>query len=414
MPLYAILSFQDGLGGFRLINNFGTNYDWIIWTLISLVISTWFIFIPGVFSKIGNIHNIVILSVKFIPLVVAAVIGFVVMSKTGKAENLDTIKIWRAHSAEVTFFKISPLIGLFGSLASIFFAFDGFYVTAGVQSEMKEPKKLPVALVIGLGIITLIYLVIAISMSIGTQGGKFFNFGDWLDSHGLSWLFGLVNICIAFGVLGIINGFSMWAPRFIEDLIKVGEFWVPKKYQSQLNDSKPIVGSFVVAFLSYGFIIILTIIGALTYIPGSEYQGFYEISSSTSMARLYFFADLMANWCAVIAFLFIATSIVGGLINRKTKRVTTIQNKYFVPSGIIAVVLVFSSMLLSMIQPFADLIIAITASNSFDSISAQKEAIIANAMLIVILISFVFIMILPSLFSKFSKKKKPLTYTLTH
>ncbi len=248
MPLYAILSFQDGLGGFGLINNFGTNYDWIIWTLISLVISTWFIFIPGVFSEIGNIHNIVILSVKFIPLVVAAVIGFVVMSKTGKAENLDSIKIWRAPSSEVTFFKISPLIGLFGSLAAIFFAFDGFYVTAGVKSEMKEPKKLPVALVIGLGIITLIYLVIAISMSIGTQGGKFFNFGDWLDSHRLSWLFGLVNICIAFGVLGIINGFSMWAPRFIEDLIKVGEFWVPKKYQSQLHDFKPIVGSFVVAF----------------------------------------------------------------------------------------------------------------------------------------------------------------------
>ncbi|WP_051616787.1 hypothetical protein [Mycoplasmopsis sturni] len=129
------------------------------------------------------------------------------------------------------------------------------------------------------------------------------------------------------------------------------------------------------------------------------------------MARSYFSADLMANWCAVIAFLFIATSIVGGLINRKTKRVATIQNKYFVTSGIIAVVLVFSSMLLSMIQPFADLIIAITASNSFDSISAQKEAIIANTMLIVILISFVVIMILPSLFSRFVKKKKPLTYT---
>ena len=59
------------------------------------------------------------------------------------------------------------------AIGAIFFAYDGFYVTAGIQSEMKEPKKTPLAIVFGLGAVTIIYLLIAISMSLGGNGGLY-------------------------------------------------------------------------------------------------------------------------------------------------------------------------------------------------------------------------------------------------
>ncbi|WP_025755087.1 APC family permease [Mycoplasmopsis cricetuli] len=412
MPLYVILSLQDGLAGFGITNHFGTNHDWFIWTAISLVISAWFIFIPGVFTKIGNAHNIVILAVKFIPLIAAGILGFVVLGATRKAQNIDINNTtWFAKASleqGITFFKISPLIGIFGSLAAIFFAFDGFYVTAGIQTEMKEPKKLPVALVIGIGVITLIYLIIAISMSIGTKGGDFFGFSDWLNENKLSWLFGIINICIAIGVLGIINGFSMWAPRFIEDLIKANEFWVPEKYKNKLNNSRPIVGSVIVGFISIGFVLVLTVIGALGYIP-SSYVGDYEVEGSFSMSKLYSFADLMANWISVITFLFISTAILGGLFNRKTKKVKITKSKFFVPSAIISVVIVFLSMFFSFIQPFVDLGISVSAIAT-ESFSQEKinNSIIGNSMLILVLFLFLAIIIIPSVVSIYKDKNQTL------
>jgi len=61
------------------------------------------------------------------------------------------------------------ILGVIGSIPAIAFAFDGFYNAAGMQSEMKEPKKTPQALLIGLLIVSIIDLVIGISLLIGTS-----------------------------------------------------------------------------------------------------------------------------------------------------------------------------------------------------------------------------------------------------
>jgi Transmembrane amino acid transporter protein. len=69
---------------------------------------------------------------------------------------------------------------VFSALGAIFFAFDGFYVTAGVQSEMKHPEKTPAALTIGLFSMTFIYIIIAVAMTLGAGNGGFYAFGDKL------------------------------------------------------------------------------------------------------------------------------------------------------------------------------------------------------------------------------------------
>ena len=79
MPLYVIMSLQDGIGA--LVNadmspyNFGTPVDWLIWTIISIAISVYFIYVSGISSKVGNIQNKIVTYIKFLPLAFVAIMG---------------------------------------------------------------------------------------------------------------------------------------------------------------------------------------------------------------------------------------------------------------------------------------------------------------------------------------------------
>ena len=43
----------------------------------------------------------------------------------------------------------------------ILYAYDGFYSSASIKTEMKDPKKSPLAILVGLIVTTAIYLLIA-------------------------------------------------------------------------------------------------------------------------------------------------------------------------------------------------------------------------------------------------------------
>ncbi|WP_027334793.1 APC family permease [Mycoplasmopsis felifaucium] len=381
MPLYVILSLQDGftalLGKDAVFN---TKADWTIWLVISLVMSIYFLTIPAYWSKVGDIQNIVVLAVKFIPLVFIAVMGFVlaIAGKGGTSEvhalvqNTDPAHILiKQGEGMQKFGGIGAGLGVFLAVSAIFFAYDGFYVAAGIQSEMKEPKKTPAAIFLGLAITTLIYVIIAISMSI--NGGSFFSMKDYManmmGAKAASILFGIVNICIAIGVLGIINGFSMWAPRFVEDLLATGDLPLWEKFQGKLNANKPKVGIIYSLVLTIPVVVVFTIIGALAYLPTNPDYAYYvnaEIDVKNSMQRLYSFADLMANWTALFTFGFIAIAIYGGIKNRTTNKVlVTDKKKYFLPMAWISVIIVFAALFVTAILPIFDLILVFGFDKEF-------------------------------------------------
>ncbi len=113
--------------------------------------------------------------IKFFPLVVAAVIGFVIFGINHGTVPDGVVLPGGTHHAPENPYQlqaISPAIGLFCSLSAIFFAYDGFYVAAGIQSEMKEPKKTPTVLVVGLSLVTVFYLLIAVSSMLGAEKGE--------------------------------------------------------------------------------------------------------------------------------------------------------------------------------------------------------------------------------------------------
>ncbi|ADN69009.1 APC family permease [Mycoplasmopsis fermentans] len=395
MPMYVIMSLQDGVGA--LMNKdaltFGTNADWLIWLSISLLMTVYFLTVPAIWSKVGSVQNIVVLSVKFIPLVFIAIMGFV-LAFTGNG-GLNEVN-WTMPAPDQTFAeaiksgksvtalpKLGAGLGVFLAVAAIFFAYDGFYVAAGIQSEMKEPKKTPLAIFIGLGITTLIYLIVAISMSL--NGGSFFGFNGYMSSlfkneKAGRIVFGLINICISIGVLGIINGFSMWAPRYVEDLLATGDlpFW--EKWHKKLNPNKPYVGIIYSLVITIPVVIIFTTIGALAYIADNSDYTIYSSDAHQSMARLYAFCDLMANWTALFTFGFIAVAIYGGIKNRKTNKIE-IKNKkkYFLPFAWISVILVGFSLAVTILAPITDMFLL--AGVNKDYVDYSVDSSLGNATL---------------------------------
>ena len=391
MPLYVIMSLQDGIGALVNANmspyNFGTPVDWLIWTIISIAISVYFIYVSGISSKVGNIQNKIVTYIKFLPLAFVAIMGFVLVGMNAGGEfSIGVQKPTADLAAGGSLSSFAPGLGMFLAISAIFFAYDGFYVAAGIQSEMEEPKKTPMAILLGLVFTTVIYLIIAISMSI--NGGSFFGMLDYMDSlmpNVGRVLFGIVNIMIAIGVLGIINGFAMWAPRFTEDLIKEGELPFSIKYKDRLNENKPKIGIMYSFVITIPIVIVFTLIGALAYIDN------YGTSYGSGMGKLYTFADLMGTWTALFTFGFITAAIYGGIKNRKTQKVQTDQKSYFVPMAIIAVIIVGLALTVTILIPIFDLLliaqldqVAVEAADGVFS-----DIIVSRIMLVITLIIFI-------------------------
>lgn len=410
MPLYVVSSIQDGVRSLSdNYNGLGTKADWSIMMLIALGISVYFIVANGLSSKLGNIHNWIITSVKFLPLIFAAILGFVILGINGKISGDHYQGPFNPTGSPgnsndfLSFANLSPGFGMFMAMGAIFFAFDGFYVTAGIQTEMKEPKKTPWAILAGMIVVTVIYLIIAISMSLGSSDGGPSGFKDFLDKHNLIKLYATFQILIGIGVLGVINGFALWSVRFIEDLIKANEVPFSTKFVNKINNEKATVGIAYNLTLSIPVIILFCIIGGLGYV-NSGYVLDDKSSYGTGVGNLYSFADLMATWTSVIAFTFIMFAIVGGLKNRKTNEVKVEKNKLFKPMGIVAVILMALPIFFTFFGPIADFFMLFWIPSTTNDYTT--DVLVPRVMLVVVLIIFFGLMVVPTFIEDFILAKK--------
>ena len=70
------------------------------------------------------------------------------------------------------FSQLYPALGLVGSIPAIVFSFDGFYASAGIQSEMEKPEKTSSAMTIGLLVVSTLDILISISLLLASTNGK--------------------------------------------------------------------------------------------------------------------------------------------------------------------------------------------------------------------------------------------------
>ena len=421
MPLYAIMSIQDGVSAAvgTNYNGFGTDADWAIIMVFTLIISVYFLVVCGFSSRMGNIQNWIITAFKFLPLVFGGVIGFVVIGvEGGRIANPDYTIGFNPSDFEVngaidyaamyTFANMTPGIGLFIAIGAIFFAYDGFYVSAGLQTEMKEPKKTPLAMLLGLIIVTIIYLIIAVSMTLGSLDGNPYGLFDFMQRHNIVWLYVAFQVLIGVGVLGIVNGFALWSTRFVEDLISANDLPLSKKFVNKLNPKKAKVGILYNLAISVPIILIFCVIGGTGYIntnyPNADY--------GTGVPELYSFADLMATWSSVAAFIFLICCLGGALKNRKTKLVKVEETKLFKPMAIICLATMTLPIFVTFTQPIVDLFFLFRIPteaplmNDGNPVYDYQTVLISRIMTVVVLFIFLSLIFMPTIIEDTLAKRK--------
>lgn len=201
----AMIAAQAIVFSEQVLNLLHLKDGWIVPVAFIAVASIYLINIIG--SKAGGLLQSVTLVVKLIPLIVIIIFGLM---------NTGDVEVSLASNTGDTGINFFTAIGA-GLLATMF-AYDGWIHVGNIAGEMKNPKRdLPLAIVLGLGLVTVIYLLInatflytmpiedlkgnlsaatdASEMLLGDMGGK------------------LVTIGILISVYGALNGYTMTGMR---------------------------------------------------------------------------------------------------------------------------------------------------------------------------------------------------------
>jgi len=373
MPIYAVDQLFNGIGY--------TSCPWYLLLIISFFITLYFVLTSGWSAKATDFHSKLTMAFKFLPIAVAIVIGYIFLGDT-------THGGYRAPdvSSSDPFISLSPFVGMFMSIPAIFFAYDGFYSTTSISDKMEKPQKYPVALVLGLLIVAIIYFLISLSLVFFNNGRLAFNGeaeGFW-GSDTWRYICMVLQICISVGILGIINGFSLYGSGLYQFAIKKGDLPFSgafKRYCS--NDDEPKGGMLYSLFVYTIFFILFSIIGCFYF---NNYGGDY---ADTTYAKLLSFSDLLSNWSSLFAFIFIAFAIFGCMkMEFKNKK----NPKYFIPACITAVTIIGIASLFSVVQVFYDII--------YSSINFDKDEFLGSIMLLVAFILTVGFTFVPTFFMK--------------
>lgn len=443
LPLYLIWSFQDAVASIYIQNGmpyhgFGTNVDWLIIMFLTIAVSSYFIIVCGLSAKAGNIQNWIITSLKFFPLILAGVIGFVIfgMNHGQVVGNYDAI--FRPSEANTpldiyTFKFMSPGFGFFIASTGILYAYDGFYSSASIKTEMKDPKKSPLAILVGLIVTTAIYLLIAISMSLGSQNGDPQGLVSFFAQHNILPLFAVFEMLIAVGIMGVINGYSLFATRFMVDLARDNELPFSKKAATYIAKKNRFVGIIYDLSITIPTIILLTVIGIFYFNDHSSVlfisdignlppniqdliknnnQSFNDLNFiqnnslyynyGTKVGELYTFCDLVSNWGALFVFMFVALSIYGGIRNRKNEFVKVQKFKFFKPFAYLSIIFISLPLFMSIFEPFANLFLLFripTSTSNYDVNYWEAYILVPRIMATVMLFIYIGFTVLPTIIS---------------
>lgn len=297
-----------------IVNIFMENQSITIHFAAIMTIGLALIFIFVVFNylslKWSTIFQVVSTILKFLPLSMVAIAGLVYgiihpnLSLFDPSSNHGSLSI----------------NGILSSIPAILFAYDSFLGVASLQGEMENPrKKVPLTIVVGMGICIVMYLFITIGqimVSSGTAGGVFeiIFANNPVAKHAFS-IF--INIFILICVLGVLNSLVLVSLRTnlyaVKHRIYYGYWWFNKMNTSDLK-----IGMIVALFIYTFWWIILMIPSAILDTDA--------------------FVDGISNFPTLFMFAIYGTVVLKGFINRFDKRVHVIKMPGFMFIAPIAII----------------------------------------------------------------------------
>ncbi|PAF54844.1 APC family permease [Mycoplasmopsis agassizii] len=213
--------------------NSAVNHAWFHF-IIGIILTFAFLGLNIIDPTVSGIFATVTTGLKLIPLVIAIVVGIVFVNQ----RTITTNGVTETANAFVTHpqFSFQKMIL---ALPGVLFAFDAFLSVGSARSRMKnDGKQLPLVIFFGMVIVLVIYVLIAISSILQTQG----NIGGLISiSLGGSneWVTGFVFFFIFISTLGLLNGLTGFMiqdySRAVQTRLSLGSDWLIKNIRAKFN-----------------------------------------------------------------------------------------------------------------------------------------------------------------------------------
>ena len=176
--------------------------------------------------KISGKFQTSTLVIKLIPIILMGVVGTIIGIVNGNGIAIFNV----AQDA-----SLSQSSGIFEGVCAFIFAYEGWIAVTTINSELKNPKRdLPLALIVGTILCTILYMLYVYSMSASLTSTEIIAAGDSLPQIAFSNIFGNVagNIILGFIVvscLGASNGVVLCSMRGLYSLAVRGQGPKPEK-----------------------------------------------------------------------------------------------------------------------------------------------------------------------------------------
>lgn len=308
---------------FNIFGGSGSNIHmgYIILVAIAILVVT--LLLNYFSTRSSQILQLVLSSLKFVPILLIVILG---LSFFGKANNnlfiWDNIDKAQTNKDMTKIPSVPPVAGILAALPAILFAFDSFTCVGSLSKEAKSKKTVPIAIIIGMVLVSLVYLSITITQILVGEGTIEKTFEKiFADNETAKIAFKyIVNIFMFASVLGVQNALTLSCIRSCEGLVNerliAGHSWIIKVSKGKELASGTILFSFISLFW-------MVIIGIISIVKNHDA-----------------FADGLSNYATLFFFAIYGLVVLFTFINRFTKKVEVdkVSSYLFYPLAIISII----------------------------------------------------------------------------
>lgn len=303
---------------FNIFGEKGSNVHFGVVLFIGLLIFIMLNIFNFLSIKYSNKFQKMILFFKFVPLIFVIFSGIIYGSLNPSDILFNNDKFPQDVSA-------TSFTNILISVPSILFAFDSFTNVGNLSKDILKPKKnIPLAIIIGMITVTILYLAITVAQILVGPFGNVYEMFDKITAGNQTAQVAVkitISVLIMISIFGVSNVMCLITLRsyqsIVDDKLIIKNNKI-SRFSNNLFNNRENSSGFLLSNIFYFIFWILLMIPSVIFNTDAYIDG-------------------ISNFPTTLFFAIYATVILFGLINRKTNKVQVNKMKGFTFFGIIAV-----------------------------------------------------------------------------
>ncbi|ATG97726.1 APC family permease [Mesoplasma lactucae] len=244
---------------------------------------------------------------KFIPLFVALIAGFCMINdNSAMFNNGYKDSTWSTSDWEPSSF--------FRGFGGILLSFDGFYLIANSQKTAKHKEVVPKALMAGMTFAALFYVLMAVSLFLGSPDGSIFELFAKMSGGNATVARVIPAIIMMLICLLNLNSFTMFSMSNLESDVEAKLVYTGVR-RGKISNFKSGLVQLTASIISYSIYILMGF-----FITRNGYGGWDSAKHAIDQA-VTDYTGIMGSVAAILSFAMVDILIFACLINRRTNKV---------------------------------------------------------------------------------------------